>query len=300
MQVSRIAAAALLLALAAALAAMIRRLRSRAWSARTLATLTFVVGLTLAGMVISDWPTDTLNSFWADHSVLAAVISTVLLAAFAFLAFEVREETVQAELSQNVSVAGVSGIIDHLADVDLALEMVQQNAVPDLYTSEGRPLRWLRPLRNDLQQQAQQSGTIARPDLDLADGQPANPDDLLDQCVRRIVAGMRDWASLLTVSADGRQVLVRLGTIRTLLMRLMASEIHRAESLADLRQYVQTLAYGLEAASSVYVRRRGLVTSQLDSSTRPSAISDDATAQLDGAPTLRVALEVADRFTPQP
>lgn len=127
--------------LSAALVLAARRARARSWTARGLFAATCGALAVLVALVISDWPTEQLNSFWASHSVLAAVVTTVLLAAVAFLAFEAREASAQERLGEKVTTAGLAGLVDHLIDVDLVLFMLREGGTTAAYVSDDRPLR---------------------------------------------------------------------------------------------------------------------------------------------------------------
>lgn len=258
---------AVVVTLAAGLVVGARRVRSRHWSARGLFVATCAALAVLVVMVVSDWPTNQLNAFWAEHSVLAAVVTTVLLAAVAFLAFEAREATAQEQLSEKVSVAGLAGLVDHLVDVDLVLFMLREGRTVSACSNEGRPLRWLTDTRRLLQAEAKQSGGARRDNPDLLT-QVLTPEaraDLVSQATRRVAGGMRDWASLLGVSSDGRAALVSVGEVRLHLLRLAAcvadgDPCAEAVFIDHLRRHVQLLAHVFETASSGDLSRPGVFT----------------------------------------
>ncbi len=130
-----------LLVVAALYFVAVRAARRRAWSARVLIGLSVLSGLVLLAMVLTDWPGEQLNQFWADHSIFASVLSTVLLVSLGYLAFEARETAEQADLNRSVTSAGLSGLVDHLVDVDIALSMLASETAPEQMYAEGRPLQ---------------------------------------------------------------------------------------------------------------------------------------------------------------
>ncbi|GAA3691077.1 hypothetical protein GCM10022376_33490 [Yimella lutea] len=77
-------------------------------------------GAGLVAMIVSDFPL-TANRFWADHSVLAAMLSSALLVGAVYLAYEYRELERQAELARGLSGTGLAGVVDHMVDLELAL-----------------------------------------------------------------------------------------------------------------------------------------------------------------------------------
>jgi hypothetical protein len=242
-----------------------RTARRHQWNPRILLGFSALSGLGLIAMVVTDWPGEQLSRFWADHSILATVVSSLLLVSVGYLAFEAGESAEQVKLNQCVTSAGLSGLVDHLVDVDIALSMIARNRLSADYERDGKPLRWVRPIRERLQ------AAEADPDVQIhgvgLPGQPAAPDwhhDLVDQCIRRVIAGMRDWAALVSVSDDGRTVLKKLGEVRLGLMQLR-NEIgsHGLDQpdghLHILRKRLQLMAVGLEYVSSPNYPRPGLL-----------------------------------------
>lgn len=229
-----------------------------------MAVLSTISGIGLIVMVLTDWPTERLARFWADHSIFAAVASSLLLVSVGYLAFEAGESAKQTELSQSVTSAGLSGLVDHLVDVDIALALLTSDRPPAELNAEGRPLRWIRPIRERLQ-----AGTLVNP-LALNDieapsaGQPANwRQVLVDQSIRRIIKGMGDWAALVGVSDDGRLALVRLGDLRLTLVDLQDALVHDRLDVTDarlrkLRSHIQVFALGMEHISTPGPPRPGL------------------------------------------
>ena len=241
----------------------VRSARRHAWSARVLAVLSAISGIGLILMVLTDWPSEQLSSFWADHSILAAVVSSLLLISVGYLAFEAGESFEQAELSRSVSSAGLSGLVDHLVDIDIALWTLTNDHPPAELSIDGKPLRWIRPVRERLQAGADPA-TVIQARTDPASHDPFDwRSTVVDQCIRRIIAGMRDWAALISTSDDGRLVLKRLGQLRLTLLELQkelrcgnAAAVH--EQIRRLRLRVQLLAFGLDVVSSPGMTRPGL------------------------------------------
>jgi hypothetical protein len=91
--------------------------------------LGIVSGGALVVMVLTDWPGEQLARFWADHSILATVVSSLLLLSVGYLAFEAGENANQAELNRSVTSAGLSGLVDHLIDVDMADSTGRRNTL---------------------------------------------------------------------------------------------------------------------------------------------------------------------------
>lgn len=126
--------------------------------------------------------------------------------------------------------------------------------------------------------------------------------DLLSQCVRRLAAGMRDWASLLGVSSDGRSASVALGEVRLRLLHVstLPDDGQQAALVIDsLRRHVQLLAYAFELSSSGELGRPGVITAR--DPDRPSSTPDPALVALlwsrRGEPLsaiLRIAMRTGD------
>lgn len=124
-----------------------REQRIPTWLVRTLACASATA---LLAMLLTDWPSESLAGFWADHSVLAGVLSTVLLVAVVFLAFEDSERRRQEQLDESVTAAGLGGLVDHVVDSEIALALLSRERAPSEWgwNSEGRPLRWVRAIRD--------------------------------------------------------------------------------------------------------------------------------------------------------
>lgn len=271
-----------LLVVAALYFVAVRAARRRAWSARVLIGLSVLSGVVLLAMVLTDWPGEQLNQFWADHSIFASVLSTVLLVSLGYLAFEARETAEQADLNRSVTSAGLSGLVDHLVDVDIALSMLASETAPEQMYAEGRPLRWIRSVREERQRKS----TVSKAGLMLRSDFPTQSapleamawrTDLIDQTIRRIIGGMRDWAALIAVSEDGRAVLKRFGQVRLDLLELQ-DHIRKGRpdnartDVAGLRTYVQLFALALERISSPDYLRPGIVAIPANGSTTPDRV----------------------------
>ena len=66
---------------------------------RSLIFLALLCGAGLVAMTLSDWPQQSLATFWAQHSVVSAVLSTLLLVGAGYLSFEARDNVRQRQLS---------------------------------------------------------------------------------------------------------------------------------------------------------------------------------------------------------
>ncbi len=233
---------------------------------RWLVILAFACGCGLLAMLLTDWPLDVLSKFWADHSVLSAVLSSLLLVGVGFLAFEVHDTRVQSELDDNVTAAGMGGIVDHVVDIEVTLALASAPKPPDHvrwgdWSANRRPLRWLRK-RRELLNRAEAGGPSPtdprrhEPPSQIADGAESWRTDLLDQCVRRVIAALRDWAPVLGRSRNGQAVLVDLGKLRNELLKvqaaLVAGRISEAcRIMARLRRDCRIIALALEMHSGV-------------------------------------------------
>ena len=211
---------------------------------------------------ISDWPLETLAPFWRDHAIISGTISAVLLLAIGFLAFEVYDRQQQEQMDRAIVAAGRAGVVDHLIEIDVALSLAAAGS--QAHTAEmwptwrepGRPLRWLR---------------VGRDRLNTTDGVPSGEDpramplptsisndewrrEIVDQSLRRLMAGMRDWANLLGRSRDGQQDLADLGEVRLRLLELHAA-LARGDAggagriLAACQRSVRTMGWRFEERS---------------------------------------------------
>jgi len=236
-----------------------RKRRLKAGSVRVLAA---ACAVGLLAMIVTDWPAEVLSAFWAGHSVLASVLSTVLLVGVVFFLYEYAEQGRQDALDNGVTGAGLGGVVDHVVDVEVALALLSATHPPDPahwgdWDREDKPLRWLRKDRSRL----------ARQGLGVSDSDPrclsvelpgmANPDwrlALVDQCVRRTLSGMRDWSPLIGASENGVQALLALSEVRKDLMRLENLLVRGDRSsstalLTSLRQRLRILAHFFETLS---------------------------------------------------
>ena len=80
--------------------------------------------------------------------------------------------------------------------------------------------------------------------------------DLLDQCVRRVIAALRDWAPVLGRSRNGQAALVDLGKLRNELLKVQAALVagrtsEACRTMARLRRNCRVLVLALEMRSGV-------------------------------------------------
>lgn len=235
-----------------------------------LRVLTVACALGLLVMLLSDWPFEFLAAFWADHSVLAGLLSTVLLVALGFLAFEDSEQRRQERLDSSLTAAGLSGVVDHIVDVEVALALLSAKQPPDPGSwgawdePEGKPLRWLRHRRERMF--TTERDWPSRDPRGRAATLPshANSDkwrlQLVDQSVRRLSAALRDWSPVIGISRNGRIMLVALASVRKGLMRLAADldegRLGDAEALlVELRARCRLMAFFFEKQSGSYPQR---------------------------------------------
>jgi hypothetical protein len=267
--------------------------------------LSALSGILLIAMVLTDWPSEQLNQFWADHSIFASVLSTVLLVSLGYLAFEAGEAAEQADLNRSVTSAGLSGLVDHLVDVDIALSMLADNTAPADLNTVGRPLRWIREIREGSQAKSTMgdAGLRLRSDLPMQAVTLAAADwriQLIDQSIRRIIGAMRDWAALIAVSDDGRAVLMRFGQVRLDLLELQdhirkGQPVVAQADMARLRMYLHLFALALERISSPDFLRPGIVAIPANGSPTPNGLGAPFTEMLRRSPLdIRVALDLLD------
>jgi multisubunit Na+/H+ antiporter MnhB subunit len=251
--------------IACAVAFIVHLAREGSIRPRTVRALAAVCGVGLIAMLLSDWPLEFLSTFWAEHSILAAVLSSVLLIGLVFLVYEEREQRAQERLDDGLSSAGLGGLVDHLVDVEVALGCVCEGAPPSGpwsgWAAKDRPLRWLREERDRLY------ASDGRPSADdpRRHGATSEADGaswrllLIDQCVRRLLSGMRDWTPLIGTSKNGVIALLAISELRKDLMELSALlERGRQESddlLVSLRQRLRVLAYFFEERSGAQPHR---------------------------------------------
>lgn len=243
---------------------------------RWLIALAAACGLSLLVMLVSDWPLGVLSKFWADHSVLSATLSTVLFVGVGVLAFEAHDARVQADLDESVTAAGMGGIVDHVIDVEVALALASAPLEPDTavwgdWAEPGRPLRWLRATRNLLEasetggpSSTDPRGLSAAENLHCADIDWRG--ELLDQAVRRVIGGLRDWAAVVGRSRNGQHALVQLGKLRIRLLNaqsaLCAGKFDPAlQEMTALRRECRVLTLALERGSGSPSPRTEVLTS---------------------------------------
>lgn len=199
-------------------------------------TLLAAAGLCFAALIamnISDWPWEVLTEFWRDHAVVSATVSTLLLVGVGFLAFEVRDVQKQKILDDSITAAGHAGLVDYLMGVEVALALVQKSESPDAdgwtdWRKGQPPLRWLRDDQNAIRLMPKVDGSPHPLDPRSAEGVAeleALEDeswrlDLLDQCVRRVISGIKGWAPVVGRSRAGLDTLVAFGKVRNRLLVL--------------------------------------------------------------------------------
>jgi hypothetical protein len=235
--------------------------KERRFSRQWVVGLAVFCGVALLLQLVTDWPFPT--HFWKNHSVVASVLSSVLLLGVGFLVYEDRELREQERLDQSVTAAAVGGIVDKLVHIDVALGLLCRDRNPtawgwDEYTDRGRPLRWLRQHPERLLQRPNnppdadpRTWPTALPPVDEAD--PGWRQDVVDQCIRRLLTAIRDWGAVINTSRNGTRVLIAIGELRKDLMELstLLPNEHRDALLllTSLRQRVRLLSAFLEAFS---------------------------------------------------
>ena len=223
---------------------------------------------------ISDWPGEFLAPFWRDHPIIGASLGTLLLIAVGYFAFDYHDRQTQRDLDEEVAAAGRSGVVDHLVDVDVALSLVAADESVLLsgwpgWNQQGRPLRWLRQDREELLSTDKHRPAAADPrsrDMPPTINGTTPRIKLVDQAVRRVSSGIRDWGPVMSGSRSGKRDLVDLGRIRTELLQIqeLLSQPGSSVSTSALRE-LQNSCRGLPGASS---GRAGRLASARSSSDR--------------------------------
>lgn len=253
----------LIAAVAATVARVIWLARQQRIGPRWVRALAVFCAAGLLFMLVSNVSADgTVSTFWQDHGVISGLLSNMFLLGIGFLIYEDGDLRAQRRLDSSVTAAGVSGIVDHLVDVEVALGLVSGDRAPhqhdqawDGFTDDTKPLRWIRRHRERLDR------TGGRRELDprtwpaalppVADG--AWRQQLVDQSIRRLLAGIRDWAPVINTSRNGTRVLIAIAELRKDLMELsVLLHTDRPEAvdlLVTLRQRSRLLAHFLEDLS---------------------------------------------------
>lgn len=238
------------------------------------AAVTIVCGAGLIGMVLTDWPMENLADFWASHSVLAGMLSTLLLVGLVFLVYERAEQAHQDKLADGLSGAGLGGMVDNVVDVETALALVSAPGAPAQlqpshwaqWDTPGKPLRWLREGRQEILTSEDDPRRL--PARLQSAGVPSWAPELVSQSLRRLLSGMRDWSPLIGASQEGTAALLVLSDVRSDLMALQSQltkggsvdlsdkdreAVERA--LDSLRSRLRVLAICFEDWSGAPVRR---------------------------------------------
>lgn len=103
--------------------------------------------------------------------------------------------------------------------------------------------------------------------------------ELMDQAVRRLLAGIRDWAPVVDRSRNGVELLITLSFLRNTLVSLPARWDSVSAEVSALRHLCRVLAMHLELHSGTDVRPHPEVLPWVDGSARPIG-------ELDGLDTL--------------
>lgn len=233
--------------------------KERRFSRQWVVGLASFCGVALLLQLVTDWPFPT--HFWRDHSVVASVLSSVLLLGVGFLVYEDRELREQERLDRSVTAAAVGGIVDKLVHIDVALGLLCRDRDPRAwgwseYSTDGRPLRWLRqhperlrPLAGSPPDVDPRTWPTALPPVD----DPTWRGEVVDQCIRRLLTAIRDWGAVINTSRNGTRVLIAIGELRKDLMELstLLPGDHRNALLllTSLRQRVRLLSAFLEEFS---------------------------------------------------
>lgn len=251
---------------------LVHWIRTDRLSARAATIVTGLCGAGLIVMVLTDWPVESMSRFWADHSVLAGLLSSLLLVGLVFMVYERAEQKQQDKLAVGLSGAGAGGLVDHLVDIEVALALLTTPERPEEivpawsdWKAPGKPLRWLRRSRDVLD--GGEHDPRALPPTVIAEV-PNERADLVDQSIRRLLSGMRDWAPLVAGSSKGTSALLVLSAIRADLMalhaRITTMAVDDAQTLdatiSELRLRLRVLALCFEEWSGAPGHRAEVLT----------------------------------------
>jgi hypothetical protein len=163
-------------------------------------------------------------------------------------------------------------VVDHLVDVDVALSLIaaDEAEVFDRWPSwseAGRPLRWLRQNRLEILATDQHHPTSLDP---RSRPMPASICctpwrlHLVDQAVRRVSTGVRDWGPVLSGSRSGKKDLIELGRVRSELLKLEEVLTEQetmvpTSGLQEVQQRCRELAWKFERTGGAARARAELV-----------------------------------------
>jgi hypothetical protein len=207
---------------------------------------------------LTDWPTPAINQFWGEHGLLSGTVQSVLLFGVGLLSYEAGQLRAQERLDESVTAAGLGGIVDHVVDTEVGLAFLSSPEPPDAHGwvwSPGKPLQWLRHGRHRLHRNApDRTGDPRTWRATLPEtSDPEWRNELIDQCIRRLLVALRDWTPIIGTSRNGTRVLVAIAELRKDLVEL---EAHLGDGpdvveplLVSLRARARLLAYFLELKS---------------------------------------------------
>jgi hypothetical protein len=230
---------------------------------------------------LSDWPSGWLSGFWRDHSIVGATIDTLLLGAVIYLCYRAGDLLLQSDLDSKIAIAGRAGVVDHLVEVDVALSLACASRRrlhrlwpdwdDDEWCEEGKALAWLRRNREVIHTDR---GVLTEDDpRKWPITQPLPLEEwrrhLVDECLRRIMAAIRDWAVVLTRSRDGQLDLIKLGEIRRQLVLIDdyledSKPAEAVDAIEKCRRTCRQLAFSFEMASKPNSPRPEVVNSERD------------------------------------
>ena len=254
------------LVLAAVTLAVVPVARRRRLGNRALKIIGFSALAGFIALNLSDWPVGWLTAFWTDHSIVGATIDTLLLGAVLYLSYKAADLRLQNDLDTHIAMAGRAGVVDSLVEIEVALALActSRAKVYELWPEwsgkdwcePGEALAWLRQHRKIIETA---SGRLTERDprgwplpatLSLEEWRR----NLVDECIRRLMATIRDWSVVLTRSRDGQLDLVKVGDLRLQLIKIDDHlEFGRAaEAVAAIekcRRTCRQLAFSFEVGS---------------------------------------------------
>lgn len=278
------------------------RARKQRLTPRTATAFALVCVVLLMLQIVTDWPltrwpSPAFNQFWDEHGVVSGTLHSILLFGVGLLSYEAGQLRAQERLDESVTAAGLGGIVDHLVDVEVGLALLSSATPPDQHGwpqwRAGRPLEWLRQHRERLFRDREPRDLDPRTwPATLTENEPGEVwrSDVIDQCIRRLLVAIRDWAPIITTSRNGTRVLVALAELRKDLVELDATlRTDRTSAellLLSLRARARLLAYFLELKSGAIPMRPEVLDGFAPLSVTPDALewaADSSGRELFGA-----------------
>jgi hypothetical protein len=170
-----------------------------------------------------------VRRFWSNDAIWSDTVSSAVVAGLIFMVWTYRAARAAQRRADGLSSIGLGAVVDHLVDVEMALGFLVFERPPVHQKGKHGPLEWL------------DRDVLADPDQAPEDPRRApvtcpRPEDwrahLVDESLRRLMVGMRNWTPLISTSDDGIEFLLRLSGLRQDLMILQACLTPRGDAHA--------------------------------------------------------------------